>query len=296
MGSKIPAVDLASRGIRSTGFDYSRIEDVFADIGPMLIRPHRHEFYEILWFTHGEGKHYLDLVSYPIDPPIMFFVARNQIHRFDERDDWKGHMLRFSEDYIWRHTEGHDAMSRGSLFGVGRQPLRIHHAEDAASLDCIIQQIDNEKKRAKDNLQPDLLYHLTNALLIQAKRLAVAHLTDINFNTRRDMCIYHRFFELMERHYLDHYQVSQYADQVGVCAKRLTEICKTVTGKSAKQVIKERLVLEAKRYLQFSELSVKEISDKLNFNDYCYFSRFFTEAVKMPPSNFRNLTSELCKK
>ena len=118
---------------------------------------------------------------------------------------------------------------------------------------------------------------------------------NISFKKRRDMAIYYSFFSLMEQHYLEHYSVSQYAEQVGVCPKHLTEVCKTITGKSVKQVLKERLLLEAKRYLRYSKLSIKEISDRLNFNDYGYFSRFFKQAAYKSPSDFRRFDSELYK-
>ncbi|MDQ3073368.1 MAG: helix-turn-helix transcriptional regulator [Bacteroidota bacterium] len=79
-----------------------------------------------------------------------------------------------------------------------------------------------------------------------------------------------------------------YAEHLGISEKHLNELSKTYTGKKISEVIHERLMLEAKRLLLHSALSVKEIGYFLSFEDPSYFTRFFKRKAGKSPARFRN--------
>ena len=76
-------------------FDYCRVEDIIDKIGPRLKRPHRHEYYKIIWFTECSGSHMVEFANYDLQPNILFFFPINRIHSFLTTENIKGHMLRF---------------------------------------------------------------------------------------------------------------------------------------------------------------------------------------------------------
>jgi AraC family transcriptional activator of pobA len=95
------------------------------------------------------------------------------------------------------------------------------------------------------------------------------------------------FRELVEREYRAQRPVAWYADQLGVTVGRLNRSCQTLTGRSAFEIITDRVVLEARRLLTYTVLPVTTISYDLGFNDAAYFYRFFQRQVGVSPGEFR---------
>jgi AraC-like DNA-binding protein len=96
-----------------------------------------------------------------------------------------------------------------------------------------------------------------------------------------------RFSQLVDQYYNQIQHVKEYAELLGESPVQLNRAVKSVTGKTASDVIIERLILEAKRLLLFSELSNKEVAYKLNYEDPSYFARIFRKKTGLTPSAFR---------
>ncbi|MUU79783.1 helix-turn-helix domain-containing protein [Winogradskyella endarachnes] len=95
------------------------------------------------------------------------------------------------------------------------------------------------------------------------------------------------FLELMETHFLIETSTDYYANKIGVSNKRLNQILKEKLNLTAKQVIQQRQITEAKRQLVKSEITTKELAFKLGFDSGSSFSRFFKKNVGVSPSNFK---------
>jgi AraC-like DNA-binding protein len=96
-----------------------------------------------------------------------------------------------------------------------------------------------------------------------------------------------RYENLVEEHFIRHKSVQEYADMMAFTPKNLNAICKKAVGKTAGSIIKDRVLLEAKRLLMHSELSVNQIVAELNFKDPSYFVRFFRKNEGITPEQFR---------
>ncbi|EDM43990.1 hypothetical protein SCB49_10382 [unidentified eubacterium SCB49] len=96
-----------------------------------------------------------------------------------------------------------------------------------------------------------------------------------------------QFLELMEIHFLEHTNASFYADEIGISMKRLNQILKEKLNLTAKQIIQQRQITEAKRILVRSDITTKELAFKLGFDSISSFSRFFKKHVGDSPSAFR---------
>ena len=95
------------------------------------------------------------------------------------------------------------------------------------------------------------------------------------------------FIRLIDKHY-DHLRLpGQYAEMLNVTPNHLNALCKEHLGMQAGELIRSRIVLEAKRLLINLDLTVSEIAYKLNFNDNSYFTKFFRKETGMTPEDFR---------
>jgi AraC family transcriptional activator of pobA len=101
-----------------------------------------------------------------------------------------------------------------------------------------------------------------------------------------------RFNLLLEERFITLHKVNEYAELMNVSPNHLSETIKKVTGKTAGELIQDRLVLEAKRLLLHSAITAKEIAYYLNFNDPSYFSRFFKTNAGLAPEEFRRQSRE----
>jgi AraC-like DNA-binding protein len=141
-----------------------------------------------------------------------------------------------------------------------------------------------------------ILKNLLNAFIICAGRLVnckneivVHNVVNMDYSQNR---IVRQFKSLIDENFVNSTQVTQYADMLYVTPGHLNDLIKTVTGKTAKQIIDERRILEAKRLLFWGEHSVKEIAGRLNFEDDAYFNRFFKKHTGNTPALFQKQIRE----
>jgi AraC-like DNA-binding protein len=92
---------------------------------------------------------------------------------------------------------------------------------------------------------------------------------------------------LINRHYRSMRLPREYAEQLYITPNHLNALCQDLLGKTAGDVIRERVLLEAKRLLTNEQKSVSEIAGELNFPDNSYFSRFFRKYTGQSPEEFR---------
>jgi len=292
--SDISTADFKSRGIGPIGFDYTDLAAVYDRIGHLMIEPHRHSFYEVIWFTECRGTHFVDFAAYDIRPNTLFFISKNQVHSYERRKDIQGHLMRFQENFVRKLPEERTAWLHYSLFKPGAPPLRVIPDSKLSFFSTLIRLVQQETKVSGQHRHEDMLLHLLDAFLIEAERIEPES-DDGTMAQQTLMNVYYEFVSYLERHYMEHYQVERYAALVKLSPKRLSEICRTVTGMPAKKLIEERVVLEAKRYIRHSGLSIKQICHRLGFEDPAYFSKFFKKATATTPTEFRHSASEMYK-
>ena len=96
-----------------------------------------------------------------------------------------------------------------------------------------------------------------------------------------------RFHALIEQRFRESRSIEAYAGTLGITATQLNNVCRTHAGKSALQLIHDRVLLEARRNLVYTVMSVSEIAYALGFSDPAYFSRFFRQRTGVSPGAFR---------
>ncbi len=128
-----------------------------------------------------------------------------------------------------------------------------------------------------------MLKTLLKVLLLRLIRCQNDHFIEQDLNQKRVF----QFLELMETHFLNEPNSLFYAEKLGISEKRLNQILKAKLKLTAKQIIQQRQITEAKRELVKSEITTKELAYMLGFNSISSFSRFFRKNTGISPSEFK---------
>ena len=138
--------------------------------------------------------------------------------------------------------------------------------------------------------QQDLLIAYLKILLIRAIRIKFLKTTTSPVADRdtADASLLRQLKEMIEIHFRTKHSGGEYAELLNVSIKTLGRIVKNHFQKTLTEIISERIILEAKREINLSSRSIKEIAYDLGFNDEYHFSRYFKNKVKVSPQLFRN--------
>ena len=242
---------------------------------------HRHNFHLLMWFQAGRGRHRIDQGTVEIAPQTLCLIPRGWIHRFESTDNLAGFVVAWSADVF---QSDHDYPQ--ALLQTAHEALALP-ASEQAEWAVLAQLIGAEYSRVHAVGQSALLRHLVCALLIRVERLRYASALPQPATSANALRLYQNFIRLLDQHYFQQHAVGFYADRLGISASRLSRVLQQIAGKATKDLIQERLVLEAKRYLHFSDLSIKQISAILGYADPLHFSRIFKRATLLSPQQYR---------
>lgn len=258
-------------------------------VSPELLQegPHRHSFQELLWVKSGYGRHKIDDDILEIQSDTFYLITRGQVHLFIEGVDLEGYILRFSDEFLPddMNTSGWDyRMTLFSHFSVHQ--MLSPHPDDIPTFQLIMDRMWDEMQD-NDFGKMHILRHLLSILLILLERSRRRAPEDHSAQDA-NLEIFQQFIALLEAQHRDHHSVLYYAEQAHLTPRQLSDIARTCTGKTAKTLILERVVLEAKRLLKHSNASVKEISYALGFKDPSYFSKVFKNLTGKSPNQYKD--------
>ncbi len=274
-------------------FDIRRIEDLSAPVQRNALMRHRADFYQLIWITGlaGEGKVWIDLDCYDVSPDTMCFISPGQIRAWEglalqTPGAVTGYVIGFTPEFFSDSPDDTSALMQLPYFhGVGVAPVLYANRELAGLFTSVCERLEGETQIALDG-QVALLHSYVRILLIEARRFHLARPGATRME-EAGMVLTKKFMQQVEAHYLNTTSVADYAEMLHVTANHLTETVKRIIGVPPGKIIHERLLLEAKRLLRYSDLPVADIAFELNFEDPSYFSRFFRKCVGVSPSEFR---------
>ena len=289
-GKETPIIQIANLvpTIKWGSFSIERFEDSFRNARCNVYAPHRHDLYEVFWITEGIGVCVVDFQRYEIRPPMLVFVAPGQVHSWDLTGPFAGYLLLFTNDFF--ATRSVDATANPletTLFSAPNSgaALRVSN-ECSQEFSRLFQKLEAEFQRPLPN-QDMALHAYLRLLMIEAKRISEAQPGGGHKDESASL-LTKRFLQSVERNFLAFASVTEYAELLGVTANHLIETTTHTIGKPAGRIIRERVLLEAKRLLRYSEMPIADISYQLGFEDPSYFSRFFKKITGMSPTEFRD--------
>ncbi|MFP3592726.1 helix-turn-helix domain-containing protein [Chryseobacterium sp. SIMBA_038] len=241
--------------------------------------PHKHDFFIINLFEKGKGSHTIDFVEYQVENHQIHLVFPDQVHQWVIEKETVGYQLmisrewyesflpalRFSASYYFQHP----------AFTVSEE---IYH--------LILHEFKTiQKELNEENTFWEVIQKRSELIGLLVSKSVEGAFKD--FEVYNSNPIISKFLNLIDIHFKTERSVSFYAEKLNISANYLNIVCKKNLNTSASSLIQDRILLEAKRLLKVSEMSVKDIVYDLGFYDHASFSKFFKAQTGMTPSQFK---------
>lgn len=250
-----------------------------------LLTAHKHSFYHLVFFTEGEGEQYIDFKKFNIEPGIIYFMIPGQVHNWTFKTPPNGYIINFSQTYLSSFLLEADYLSRYSFFSgqpenqVIKLPITTQQ-----SINAIFEAILKEglsSTPANDDFVKTLLIQL----FITTARLQNA--PEPTINSSYNHVLVKNFKDLIEVNYKQLKLPKHYATLLYITPNHLNAVCNDFLQISAGNLIRNRILLEAKRLLINLDLRIGEIANELHFTDQSYFIKFFKKHEGITPEKFR---------
>ena len=250
----------------------------------LRLEPHTLDFYDILLVTAGTGWFWLDGHRHVVAPHRVLFTTPGQIRRWKVRG-LDGLCLFFPAVFLEEFFNDSLFLHRLPYFHVPESlgSLRLSAAAAGALRRRLL-----AMRRELRPLRPD------SAHLLRARLYELLITLSRSFSRQRrglvkpePHALMLRYRELVEREVSHHHDVQHYARELGVSPGHLNVLCHHHLGRGAKDVVAERLSVQARRLLLYSDRSAAQVGFALGFRDPSYFARFFRRENGRSPSEFR---------
>lgn len=247
------------------------------------MHPHRHTGFTISLLISGQITQYIDFEKYTVTAPAVILLAPDQVHQHEEQaSPHESVFIHFEKDFLLAESQGM-LSCWACVFYKRAIPVKAAQMQELMSfVGLIFKEHGNVRP-----LRESIIRNLLNALIMACARLPQHNVAYMQLVDTAQNRMVRQFNELSDQNFRDKTQVAHYADMMHVTPGHLNDTIKAVMGKTAKQVIDEKRMMEAKRLLFWGELSVKEIAWQLHFEDDAYFNRFFKKHTGHTPVMFQ---------
>lgn len=246
-----------------------------------ILKPHQHDFFIIILFDQAKGNHTIDFKEYKISNQQIHLLFPGQVHTWNIEPETTGYQLMIDRHFFERFS----ASFRFSFVEYHNHPVIELEPDSFKLLHYEFDAIKNELA-AEDSLS-ELISSRTAVIASIISKSAAKIFTDLNNYEAEPRIV--KFQQLIDISFKEEKLVSFYAAKLHISANYLNILCKKYLKISATQLIQQRTVLEAKRLLKTTTVSVKEIAFELGFIDHAYFSNFFKTQTGTTPTDFRDL-------
>lgn len=246
------------------------------------IRTHAHAgLSHIFHLTGGGGMMRAEERAYGFAAPCALLVPAGVAHGFQFQPETEGRVLTISHAYLQEL-----ALRERCFKSLFDSPAALMLS--AGALDASFDALSRELVWIAAGHGAAVEAHLLCILVACARALEQARMVGDAAEPGRQAAIVARFREIIERHYRQRLPLSRYTALLGVSEKQLRAACRKHAHQSPTRMIESRILLEAKRALLYSNMTVAEAAYYLGFNDPAYFSRLFAKATGMSPRAFRD--------
>jgi len=267
-------------------FELVGIRQLYNDHSETLTTPYRAGFYHILWFQKGSPTHLVDFNPIKIKPNTILFLNKDTVQRFDKKGGFDGKAILFTDSFFCKTETDVKFLRSSILFNDLFSVSQIQMSETASLFADLFQLMKTELENEKDSSQSDILKNLLhNFLLLSERERRKQDFTEIKKGADLDYVLL--FKDLLETNYRKLKQVNDYSKKLNITEKRLNQATSKILDKSPKQMIDERVMLEAKRLLAHTNESVKEIGFDLGFDEPTNFIKYFRKHSNSTPVEFR---------
>lgn len=239
----------------------------------------RYDFYQLLWFTEARGNpvYSLDFNEYTLKDNQIVLIFPGQIDRLDIQDK-KGFLYTIHNEVLFRINQHIQSDYLNGYFSNVFLSPEKGVKETLRQINRLMLDEYNAENRLvlMESYMQAFLFHLSS--LVE---------TSEAFGNKPDSAVA-ELMRLIDTHFVEQRETDFYSEKLSMTNKTVNEVSKKGTGKTVKQHLQERLVLEIKKEIRLGRKSLKEIAFDLGFNEPAYFTRFFKHHTTMTPTQFRD--------
>jgi AraC family transcriptional activator of pobA len=286
MAKKIPVYDICTID-QKAGKDLliERFGEYLEKHYHNLHRPHRHSFYHFVSFTKGKGSHTIDFEKFPVKPFQIYFMIPGQVHSWHFVGDVDGYIVHFNESLVSSFLQKEHYLERFSFFkGDAATAVCQIPQNEQDEVKALFESMLKELKEAKEE-HLDLIRLSLLKLFITVDRTRKRK--EIKNIAPQKLLLLRNYQQLIDKYFRTIKLPREYAGLLYITPNHLNALCTELLGKTAGDLIRDRILLEAKRLLTNADMTVTGIAYDLDFQDNSYFNRFFKKNVGMTPDEFR---------
>ena len=244
-----------------------------------ITEPHKHDnYFEIIYLSKGSGTHSIDYNKRKVQPPVIFFVRKEQIHHWHLLTVPEGYVLILKKGFIDKSLDGELKALLAKVSNISSLQLK-----DTTTINQLFQLLTKENDTANENSFL-IIEGLLKALL--AKILEVAK--PLNRKVKVKAGFFQSFRELLSQGSEIKNDVAHYAGLLNTSPQNLNAVCRKAVNQSAAEILAEYIISEAKRLLIYTDNTVSEISFALGFKDPSHFVKYFKRYSGHTPQVFRS--------
>lgn len=243
-----------------------------------------------IWNTGDRLEITIDKIFYELKKNEIIFLT--EFHKIDSVKLESARMVRFNQPFYCIVNHDNEVGSKGLLF-FGAAAIPIVTVQEEMIWDFEISwEIFCSEMHKKDLLQQDMLQAILKRMLILCARILVQS-NGYNKLEKSQSDIVREFNYLVERHFAEHHDVAFYASKLNKSPKTLSNLFYQVSNRAPINIIHERIMIHAKRQINYSQLSIKEIAFELGYDDIQTFSRFFKSKEGVSPVHYRKKVMQI---
>lgn len=286
---QIPEIDF--RNIQQKPFEFNlftsdQLWNLGDQTGGRPFRPHRLLFYAIFFIAEGEGHHFIDFKRYSYRKGSLIFLSKEQVHAFEPKPDVQATLMIFTEKFLERSSLGSSLMQQLSLYNYHLYAPILHLSEAQIPVFTeLVNRITQEFQAPDDFATEEIIQASLRILLFLAERRRKTTLDTSKPSLYFEE--FQQFQQLLKTHIFESRQVKFYAEAMQMSTKKLNRVTYEIRQQPAKSYIDQFLMLEIKRFLMNTALSVKEIAYRTGFEAPTNFVKYFKKFENMTPAAFR---------
>jgi len=238
----------------------------------------------MLWLLDDNNSIDIDARNYNFKKnQIIFLTAFNKVNI---KSLGKHRYLKFNKPFYCILDHDSEVGCKGILFfGASEVPILNPNEQEIDILETVWKMLALEME-SNDNLQLEMLQMMLKRILILATRI---YKSEENYQTldNQQENIVREFNFLVESHFKTKHSVSEYAQLLNKSPKTISNLFGKLSTRTPLQFIQDRIMLEVRRLLSYTDISISEVGYEVGFKDIQSFSRFFKKHQGVSPSEFR---------
>jgi AraC-like DNA-binding protein len=278
---KIPKHHYLTEWYKDIEFNIEPIEDVISKVGDKIFKPHITDFYQIIIISSGEGFHEVDFNALAVKANTVIPIVSGQVHAFKKNQSLQGYVIVFTPNFLIHDKANLKYIYNSIVFHTIIKPQQLLCNDELILLPQLLYKTYLKKNVYEYEEQLRSYLKLILLQLEHTKRNLVQTYSDTS------IILSQRFIHELEKRINYQTKISGICNKLNTNSKKISAAIKTTTNRTPKQLLDERIILEIKRMLSYTDLSIKEIAHNIGFEEAANLTNYFKKHTQLTPSQFR---------